>query len=458
MLAIEEINRYIEGLLYSFNRPDFAKMLVNSVDFDTLATADTEARLTSLGALLITEKFDVFSSVVKRLNFSNIAADERTYLANKIFAIFSGMILANKQPPHDFHEALKHLLAAICPESILAHERNSGPFAQRSLIELEYARKISPAISGKVFFREFMFGPNTRKHEFGYRIKTALASQGWDVSLLPFHEIDQYSSQSIQDFVLIDLGGFFVKPPFDGVADFFFSLKQYFRKIILIDADPWVGTHNEMILALSDHIDYIWGFTADWSISQEPPFRDRSILFPNVGGFDDLDKSEPAPLDWNTCTFSFTGSVQGYNLNRIYWIIESIARNLPVTINITNPGLDDGLDHEQSLRLYAQTLASTHASLNFTTRRDGSRILTGRAIEVISMNRLLLQEKCPALESYYLEGEHFLDFLDIEGLHTNIEFLMSHPRAAQKISDQGYQFYHEKYSSKKLVEHFQTFL
>jgi hypothetical protein len=341
---------------------------------------------------------------------------------------------------------------------VLAHKLKCEPLKQNTLIELDYSRDIDSSVTGAVFFREFQFGPGSRKCEFGYRIQSSLASNGWDVPLLPLQELLLYSSSYQKDFVLIDILAFWQMPPLDYICRMLSQLKRYFRKVIIIEPDPWTGLYDDMLRAISDHVDYVWGFTSDWCLTKDPLYRQKSILFPNVGGFDHLDSLKLAALDWNTCSFNFTGSVQGYNLNRTYWILETIRRNQPVEIKVTNPGADDGLDCESSLHLYAQSLASTHASLNLSTRKDGSRILTGRAIEVISLNRLLIQERCPALQDYYVEGEHFIEFTDIEELCTVIEFLRAHPKVARKICSDGHQFYQERYSSRKLVEHIQTLI
>jgi len=235
-------------------------------------------------------------------------------------------------------------------------------------------------------------------------------------------------------------------------------LRRYFNKIIAIEPDPWTGNADDLLYAISDQIDYLWGFTADWDLVDDPCFSKRAIRFPNVGGFDHVDNNVLTEINWNTCSFNFTGSVQDHNINRVYWLLESVIRGLPMTINITDPTMDDGLDRESSLLMYAQLIASNHASINFTTRSDGSRILTGRSVEIISLNRLLVQESCPSCHNYYVEGEHYLEFDDMDSLCTIIEFLKAHPKTAQRICDQGYRFYKERYSSRKMVEHIQTWL
>jgi len=50
---------------------------------------------------------------------------------------------------------------------------------------------------------------------------------------------------------------------------------------------------------MADQVDYIWGFTPDWSLTKEPSYRGKSILFPNIGGFEYLASHLDANLDWS---------------------------------------------------------------------------------------------------------------------------------------------------------------
>lgn len=458
MVNQEYIISCVESLIYYVTKPQMSDLIATSFDTDSLKAKDNEATLLVMGAMLKTGRFKEFSSLIKTLDFSNSTDEERSHLAHCIFSAFSESLLAHYSTSSAPASVLLELLTAISPDSILAHKSRPEPIKQADLIELDYAATINPAISGTVFSRENSFGRGSRKSEFGYRIQSSFASQGWDVSLFSLKEIFSLSSSRRQDFVLLDVNTFWKLPPLEHLHDALTYLRQHFRKIIIFDPDPWTGIYDELLTSIADHVDYIWGFTPDWILTQDPRYRGKSILFPNVGGFEGMHGIKNEALDWSRCTFNFTGSVQGYNLNRIYWILEAIRLNLPVEIHITDPGTDDGLDCENSLLLYIQKLASSHASLNLATRKEGSRMLTGRAVEVISLNRLLLQEYCPALHHYYRKGEHFLEFQEIEELCTIIEFLQSHPKTAQTICTQGHQFYLERYSCRKMVEHIQTLL
>lgn len=458
MVHQERIVSYVESLIYYVSKPVMSERIAASFDINSMAKANMEGKLLILGALLASEKFKEFSQLAEQLDFSAHSPEDRSHLAHCIFTTFSETLLANYATSSNHAAAISQLLIAISPDTIMAHTSSCDSARLQQLIELDYASQITPSIRGTVFSRETSFGPGSRKSEFGYRIQSSLASHEWNVSLLPLRELFSYSSPFQQDFVLVDVGAFWKLPPLDHLHDVLSYLKRHFRKIIIFEPDPWTGFYDELLRSIADRVDYIWGFTPDWDLTQELCYKDKSIMFPNVGGFEQLAPPHQHELDWNSCTFNFTGSVQGYNLNRVYWILEAIRLNLPIDVQITNPGVDDGLDCESSLQLYIQKLLSSHASLNLATRKDGSRMLTGRAVEVISLNRLLIQEYCPALRLYYVEGEHFLEFSDIEGLANTISFLKSHPNVARTICAQGYQFYLERYSCRKMVEHIQTLL
>lgn len=457
MVNEEKLISYLNSLFYAQTKPHICEAVTASFDINRLQEADAETQLMTLGALIATEKHDQFSLLLDKMCLSDLTQNDRAFFADSIFSVFSDTILAN--PENAVLPAVTlQLLTSIAPDEIMAHELQTEQSGRPSLLKLHYEQKINPSVRGVIFPREFFFGAGSRKHGIGYRLKSALVSQGWDVSQFPLDDVASYTSSHYNDFALIDSGIFANKLTLDDARIMLSKLKRHFRKIIIFELDPWTYICDEMLLAVSDLVDYIWGFTADWELTNNPVYRERSLLFPGIGGFDHLENIKNADLNWNTCTFNFTGSVQVFNLNRAYWILESIIRKLPIKTIITTPEVDDGLDHGCSENAYAQLLASTHASLSLTTRKDGSQRITGRPTEILSLNRLLLQERCPAFHQYYVEGEHFLEFSDIEELSNIIDFLKSHPKVAHNICSEGHKFYLERYSCRKLVEYIQALL
>ena len=447
----------INSFLRPLGNASLAANVVSSCDFSKLSESGTEQKFKALGALFALGKFDEFIAIVQQLDFNDLSDDLRNYLLLGFKIVFDP-IVTNKSEyfvrlPAS---ALLQLLIAINPKLMLAHKTAKKTVKTDQIISLDYAGKIHRSINGVVFFRDFFYGTGSRKHEFGHRITSALASQGWQVFLTGIDQIMQFSSDVEYDFAMVDI--VFDEGPIESLYEKISHLKRFFRKIFIINPDPWDGFHDDNLNMAADIIDYLWGFTSEWSMVLSPAYKGRTLLFPNVGGFDHIVDNGISPPDWNSFSINFTGSVEAFNINRMYWILEIISRNLPVDINVTNAFTDDQLDREASLNLYARKLASTSAALNLTTRKDGAQILTGRSIEIISLRRLLIQESCPPFHYYFNKGEHFLEFSDIEELSAIIEFLSAHPAVGKNISLQAWQFYQERYSCKKMVEHIQTYL
>ncbi|MEI6213396.1 MAG: glycosyltransferase [Desulfuromonadales bacterium] len=443
----------MENFLYSVSRPHIIESLLSSFDIQRLKVSESGIKLMSLGALLASGRLEQCIQVADLLNFGDISITDRRYLSIFIFDNFREHCAANPR----LAKSILHILMAVSPESMLPQVQSTQYRRPVPLLKLDYAHTINPTVKGAVFFREFLYGEGSRRCEAGHRIQNALASQGWDVSFFPLQDVHQHSSGIKNDFVMVDVTAFF-NMSLDDISDVLTGLRRFYRKIIIIDVDVWSGAFDDMLRSISGCIDHVWVFTADWCMEADPALKEQCIVFPCMGGFDTLDNINILQSEWSTCSFNFTGSVQGYSPGRMYWLLEAMCRELPIVINITDPTYDDGIDPIQSQHKYAEILASTHASINLTTRRDGSRPATGRAFETLSLNRLLVQESCPVFHRYFVEGEHFIEFSDIEGLSTAIDFFRSHPKAAQTISTQGHQFYRDRYSCRKLVEHIQTFI
>lgn len=446
-----------DSFVSTFSKKHFADAVLSVIEQDDFNETSLEFGMKILGALLANKKTDSFRYFFGNYEFNSLDNQSRSILILKIVHKIGeiGLFTDSDTIKHTA-EMLKELFSAICPEIMQAHNKMPEKL-DNNILHLNYEKAISQHVKGVVFFREVMIGPGSRKHEFGYRIATGLASQGWQVYLENMNKLPEFTASELLDFALVDIG-FFWEKPIGYIANTLIRIKKYFRKLILIEPDPWGNNSHDAILELQWLFDYFWGFTSHWNIEDLPGFKGMVIKFPNVSGFDHLRDISSADIDWRTCTFGFTGSIEQYNLNRIYWFLEALQRNMPIRFTITTPRSDDGLDHCTSLDAYARQLASSAVALNFVTRPDGSRILTGRSIEAISLNRLLLQEYCPPFNSYFIEGEHFIEFKTCDELANAIDFLTVHPATARKICNDGHAFYHAHYSCRKLVEHLQTYL
>lgn len=429
---------------------------------EQIAGYSIERKLSLSGALLAVGRIGDYRHLVEHTDYNVLSFNDRVTFADTLFRSLQ-TYLCEGNVSETCVEALIHITRALLPSVMfpgqdgITHSDSLTYFNEP--VQLSYASSINPNVNGIVFFRDNVMGPGSRKHEFGLRIQKSLASQGWKVSLQSSEQLLGFSTTAIYDFVLIDIALLNIAGmPREQVVDMLIKIRRNSLKIIVVEPDPWCPEHNKLFVDILDYVDFIWGFSTDWQLLREKKFSDKAILFPNVGGFDDLTALAGSLPDWNRCTFSFIGSIGIPNLHRMYWCLESLHRKLPIRYTITIPGRDDGMGREASLLNYATLLSASHVGINYVKRFDGTRILTGRTIELISLKRLLLQETCPAMKSYFVEGEHFLEFSDMNGLCNAIDFIRTHPKTAQFIAREGHEYYLQHYSCKKLVEHFQTCL
>src|SRR5262249_34506968 len=82
----------------------------------------------------------------------------------------------------------------------------------------------------------------------------------------------------------------------------------------------------------------------------------------------------------------FVGSINWANMSRLVWWTEIARSGLPIDIHPTVSWA------ERSIEDYAALLARYRIVVNLTTRANGRRVLTGRAIEAPLYGSLLLEE------------------------------------------------------------------
>lgn len=460
--CVTPLDELINGFALPLLKPAVARTILEEYRAEETPRYSFAQKLSISGALLAVGRINDYCHLIEQTDFSALLYNDRVTFADTLFRSLQAY-LCEDNVNETCVEALIHITRALLPSVMFPGQADDTHCDRltdlKGPVQLNYASSINPDVNGIVFFRENVMGPGSRKHEFGLRIQKSLASQGWNVSLQSSEQLLGFSTTAIYDFVLIDIALLNIAGmPREQVVDMLIKIRRNSLKIIVVEPDPWCPEHYKLFGDILDYVDFIWGFSTDWQLLREKKFSDKAILFPNVGGFDDLTALAGSLPDWNRCTFSFIGSIGIPNLHRMYWCLESLHRKLPIRYTITIPGRDDGMGREASLLNYATLLSASHVGINYVKRFDGTRILTGRTIELISLKRLLLQETCPAMKSYFVEGEHFLEFSDMNGLCNAIDFIRTHPKTAQVIAREGHEYYLRHYSCRKLVEHFQTCL
>jgi spore maturation protein CgeB len=123
----------------------------------------------------------------------------------------------------------------------------------------------------------------------------------------------------------------------------------------------------------------------------------------------------------------------------------------PVTALITQH-VDDGLDAIDSYRKYIETFLIYDSQLNFAMRRDGSRIATGRAFEVIHCGACLIQERTQDLDYYFTPQDHYFCFETFDDLMDLLKLLDREPERIQAMAAKGQAYYRAHFDDRLIID------
>ncbi len=74
--------------------------------------------------------------------------------------------------------------------------------------------------------------------------------------------------------------------------------------------------------------------------------------------------------------------------------------------------------------------------------------MKARLFEVVASKSLLVSERVPNLESYFLEDKEIVLFSSAEELHQKVKFLLDNETHLNKITEAGYNRYIDDHTSK----------
>lgn len=138
---------------------------------------------------------------------------------------------------------------------------------------------------------------------------------------------------------------------------------------------------------------------------------------------------------------SFVGSINGYR-ERYYYLHNLLNNNIKV--KVCGGQREGKLTPEQ----YAYVIRRSKINLNFPESPSGIDQFKGRCLETIASKSLLLSRKS-SVTSRYLKNEFdFLEFENLEDLYSKIKYLSENPKQLEYISENGFNTYKTKYSSK----------
>jgi hypothetical protein len=146
----------------------------------------------------------------------------------------------------------------------------------------------------------------------------------------------------------------------------------------------------------------------------------------------------------------FVGGVQHYNWMRTLWLAGAKSTGIPV-FSWLSDHRDDSLPPLASYRLYMRKLEEAGCAINFSLRRDGSRMTTGRSFEALLAGALLVQEHCPEFDAYAEPGRHYLSFTSPAELRGLWRFIRDCPAEAEAIRRTGHEFAKERYGDTPIL-------
>jgi spore maturation protein CgeB len=123
----------------------------------------------------------------------------------------------------------------------------------------------------------------------------------------------------------------------------------------------------------------------------------------------------------------------------------------PVTALVTQH-VDDGLGAIESYRKYIETFLIYDSQLNFALRRDGSRLATGRAFEVIHCGGCLFQERTEDLDYYFTPQEHYFCFKTFDELMDLLKLAETEPERIQAVAAKGQAYYRAHFDDRLIID------
>lgn len=316
-----------------------------------------------------------------------------------------------------------------------------------------------------LMMRKFFYGPGSREHDIGPRMRRGFERAGWTAKIVD-PGFEGRSPVEITAAALIDLvfdfaadvvviDNYGIPFPILPFNDFLAAVRRHrpATKVVFVNFDPWIKEQWTNLRAVAPTADLIWSHFPALEIWQSPELRDRTafIPFPVGIGLDEVPKPTPEPVS------VFQGAVEWYNASRAYWLGLLQASGAPFERRVTGHQ-DDGLDPIESYKRYFSRLQSAQRQVSLSLRIDGSRIITGRSFEAIYAGACLIQERTQDMDYYFLPSVHYLSFTTFDELRGILEMLDANPDLAQAIAARGQEHYLRHYDDPKLIAYLDRML
>lgn len=313
--------------------------------------------------------------------------------------------------------------------------------------------------------RRWWSGPGSRPFEVGPRFLGAFQAAGWEAIFLPmesvlaeahfhgaFAALRKLTETGPLDAVIFDQFGCPINQCMPPVTFIAHATRLRVRcpdlRIVPLYLDPWQKEGWAAMRETARVVDSIWSAYPSLDIWHDPAISGKVIVLPFPLGIG-IDPVEAAN---DIRSFSFFGSVYQYNFYRAFWIAEAHGQGILIHFERKAHLIDDRLSAMESYARYLRTLKRERFPLNFSMRRDGTRVYTGRSLEALALGCCLVQEKTMDLHEIYTPGRHYLEFDTMDDLHDIARFIEKSPDEADKIAGEGRRLAAAHYSDGKIVE------
>lgn len=289
----------------------------------------------------------------------------------------------------------------------------------------------------------------------GPRIEAGMKSYGWHADFFGMKLVDIWSEfetikerclQEEIELLILDYDIIAIMAQEPACAQMIEKLKQEKPSIQIMAfvMDTWWHL-ADAVKESAANFDFFWtSDSPDLPLWRDPVFANKVLqsYFPIGVHFNVSDK----PL---SSEIYFQGSLLSSWLRKL-WFAASKQMGLPIHVQITSHHAD-GLSALDSYAIYMQKIATAPCCLNLSMRPDFSLIVPGRSHEVLISGSLLIQETTPGLDSFFVAGEHYLEFSNVGELAAIVRFIAEHPEDAEEIRRRGHAFAMAHYCDDKLI-------
>ena len=227
-------------------------------------------------------------------------------------------------------------------------------------------------------------------------------------------------------------------------------------KVVGFISDAWGGRAQTMLAQVAAYLDGVWTVDSpSLPLWREPALANKVLHAPpprQVNRFRVREKEEPhRPLQ---PTLFFSGSIQGWNWPRAFWLAAMARERIPHRKEQSSSFFTAALPAEENHAFYMrymQRLAEATCCLNLTMRQSQECVVTARCFDIPLSGALLVQEATPDLSRYFVAGKHYLEFTSMADLKGVMRFIANNREEAESIRQRGHAFARERYSDERMI-------